>query len=273
MGSRRPLRLAAFALAFSALAGTGLAGQTDRSQADKPLGVVELFTSQGCSSCPPADEFFAELAAKEDIVALAYHVNYWDYLGWQDTLSRKENTERQYDYMRAFGTRSVYTPQAVINGRSHVNGASRREVDGALARMEKSGEGMRVGIKVSRTSDRVMIDTGDAGNGPSDAHVVIVYFDPPQAIDIGKGENSGRRHDLLERRHRHPDRRHVARQGAALRIADERDLQEGRLRRVAAVGRQGRPARADPGRRLHPQAVAGCFARSALPISVREYDR
>ncbi|UVK39720.1 thioredoxin family protein [Mesorhizobium sp. AR10] len=193
MGSRRPLRLAAFALAFSALAGTGLAGQTVRSQADKPLGVVELFTSQGCSSCPPADEFFAELAAKEDIVALAYHVNYWDYLGWQDTLSRKENTERQYDYMRAFGTRSVYTPQAVINGRSHVNGASRREVDGALARMEKSGEGMRVGIKVSRTSDRVMIDTGDAGNGPSDAHVVIVYFDPPQEIEIGKGENSGRR--------------------------------------------------------------------------------
>lgn len=197
MKSRRPLRLAAFALAFSVLAGNGLAGeadrpQTDKLQSDRPLGVVELFTSQGCSSCPPADEFFTELAAKGDIVALAYHVDYWDYLGWQDTLSRKENTERQYDYMRAFGSRSVYTPQAVINGRSHVNGASRRDVDGALARMEKSGEGMRVGIKVSRTSDRVMIDTGDAETGPSDAHVVIVYFDPPQMVTIAKGENSGR---------------------------------------------------------------------------------
>ncbi len=189
----RSLRLAAFALALSVLAGNGLAGQTERPEADKPLGVVELFTSQGCNSCPPADAFFAELAAKEDIVALAYHVDYWDYLGWQDTLGRKENTERQYDYMRAFGSRSVYTPQAVINGRSHVNGASRKEVDGALARMERSGEGMRVGIKVSRTSDRVMIDAGDAGNGPADAHVVIVYFDPPQAINIGKGENSGRK--------------------------------------------------------------------------------
>ncbi|MCV3211760.1 thioredoxin family protein [Mesorhizobium sp. YC-39] len=192
MTSRRPLRLAAFALAFSMLAGTGFAGEIDRPQTDRPLGVVELFTSQGCNSCPPADEFFTELAAKQDIVALAYHVNYWDYLGWQDTLSSKENTERQYDYMRAFGSRSVYTPQAVINGRSHVNGANRREVDGALARMEKSGEGMRVGIKVSRTSDRVMIDAGDAGTGPSDAHVVIVYFDPPQTVTIAKGENIGR---------------------------------------------------------------------------------
>ncbi|TGQ43783.1 MULTISPECIES: thioredoxin family protein [unclassified Mesorhizobium] len=203
MAFPEPLRLAALALAFSALAGTGLAGeidkpktdgpQIDRPQIDRPLGVVELFTSQGCNSCPPADELFAELAAKEDIVALAYHVDYWDYLGWQDTLSRKENTERQYDYMRAFGSRSVYTPQAVINGRSHVNGASRREVDGALARMERVGEGMRVGIKVSRTSDRVMIDAGDAGSsGPSDAHVVIVYFNPPQTIKIGQGENSGR---------------------------------------------------------------------------------
>ncbi|RUV47585.1 DUF1223 domain-containing protein, partial [Mesorhizobium sp. M7A.F.Ca.MR.228.00.0.0] len=192
MASRKSLWLAALALAFSASAGAGHAGESDRAHADRvqidrpqidrPLGVVELFTSQGCSSCPPADTLFSELAAKEDIVALAYHVDYWDYLGWQDTLGRKENTERQYDYMRAFGSRSVYTPQAVINGRVHVNGASRGEVDGALARMAKSGEGMRVAVKVSRTSDRVTIDAGDAGNGPSDAHVVIVYFDPPQTV-------------------------------------------------------------------------------------------
>jgi hypothetical protein len=193
MASRKSLWLAAFALAFSAFAGTGESGELDRPQTDKPLGVVELFTSQGCNSCPPADALFAELAAKEDLVALAYHVDYWDYLGWQDTLSRKENTERQYDYMRAFGSRSVYTPQAVINGRVHVNGASRGEVDGALARMARIGEGMRVGIKVSRTSDRVMIDAGDAGAGPSDAHVVIVYFDPPHTIKIGEGENTGRK--------------------------------------------------------------------------------
>ncbi|RWH19577.1 thioredoxin family protein [Mesorhizobium sp.] len=197
MALRGPLRLTAVALVLTALSRVASAAElekaaTGKPQTEKPLGVVELFTSQGCSSCPPADEFFAELAAKENVVALAYHVNYWDYLGWQDTLSNKENTERQYNYMRAFGSRSVYTPQAVINGRSHVNGANRKEIDGALARMDSTGEGMRVGIKVSRTSDRVMIDAGDAGNGPTDAHVVIVYFDPPQMVKIGQGENSGR---------------------------------------------------------------------------------
>ena len=213
MAFRRLLQLAMFALAVSVFAGSAVAGQSDRPQfnrsqndrpllstlpidrpqADKPLGVVELFTSQGCNSCPPADEFFAELAGRDDIVALAYHVEYWDYLGWQDTLSRKENTERQYDYMRAFGSRSVYTPQAVINGRVHVNGASRGEVNGSLNRLEKAGEGMRVSVKVSRTSDRVIIDTGDAGSGLSDAHIIIVYFEPPQTIKIGKGENVGRK--------------------------------------------------------------------------------
>ncbi|WP_027059373.1 DUF1223 domain-containing protein [Mesorhizobium loti] len=198
MAWRKSLWLAALALAFSAFAGAGHAGEAERIQADKPqqdkpLGVVELFTSQGCSSCPPADAFFAELATREDIVALSYHVDYWDYLGWKDTLSRKENTERQYDYMRAFGSRSVYTPQAVLNGRVHVNGANRGEVDGALARMAKGGEGIRVPIKVSRTSDRVIIDAGDAGSGPSDAHVVIVYFEQPQTVKIAQGENSGRK--------------------------------------------------------------------------------
>ena len=88
----------------------------------KPAGVVELFTSQGCSSCPPADEIFGELARKGDVIALAYHVDYWDYLGWQDTLATQDNTARQYDYAKTFGARSVYTPQAVINGRTHVNG-------------------------------------------------------------------------------------------------------------------------------------------------------
>ncbi len=199
MTSPGPLRLAAFALVLSALAGTALAAEPETPKSDKPqteidrpLGVVELFTSQGCSSCPPADEFFAELAGKDNIIALAYHVNYWDYLGWQDTLSTKENTERQYDYMRAFNSRSVYTPQAVINGRNHVNGASRKEVDGTLARLDRSGQGMRVGIKVSRTSDRVVIDAGDAGNGPNDPIVVIFFSAPPQTVQIGQGENSGR---------------------------------------------------------------------------------
>lgn len=187
MGSRKSLRLAAVALALSAFAGVCVA-----QQAEKPLGVVELFTSQGCNTCPPADELFGELSRRDDLVALAYHVDYWDYLGWQDTLSRKENTERQYDYMRAFGARSVYTPQAVINGRTHVNGARRSVIDGTLARFDQAGEGMQVGLKVTRTGEGVTIEAGEAGDGPSDAHVILVYFEPPQTVKIGKGENDGR---------------------------------------------------------------------------------
>lgn len=194
MGFAKPLRLAAFALALSAWAATGAVAD----EADKPLGVVELFTSQGCNSCPPADRLFTELAGEDDIVALAYHVDYWDYLGWRDTLSRKENTERQYDYMRAFSARSVYTPQAVINGRLHVNGASRTAIDGALAKLREAGGGMQVAVKVTRDGDGVVIEAGDAAPATSDvtvnnAHVVIVYFDPPQTIEIGKGENGGRK--------------------------------------------------------------------------------
>ncbi len=189
MALRKSLRPAAFAFAIAALAGVSRA-----EEADKPLGVVELFTSQGCNSCPPADELFGQLAARDDVVALAYHVDYWDYLGWRDTLSRKENTERQYEYMRSFGSRSVYTPQAVVNGRTHVNGANRSAVDGALAALEKAGEGMRVRVKVSRDGDGVMIDAGDGVAGASaNAHVVIVFFDPPQTVTISKGENDGRK--------------------------------------------------------------------------------
>jgi len=189
MPIRGLFRLAVAALALPALA--GVVARADEPASEKPLGVVELFTSQGCNSCPPADEFFAELAAKPDVVALSYHVDYWDYLGWQDTLSRKENTERQYEYMRAFNGRSVYTPQAVINGRTHVNGANRDAVDGALDSMAKAGEGMLVSVKVGRSDDGVVIDTGD-GAPSANAHVVLVYFEPPQTVRIDKGENDGR---------------------------------------------------------------------------------
>ena len=88
-----------------------------------PKGVVELFTSQGCSSCPPADAAFRKLVSQGNVIALAYHVDYWNYLGWADTLSSKENTARQYGYARMMGRSNVYTPQAIVNGRDHLAGA------------------------------------------------------------------------------------------------------------------------------------------------------
>jgi hypothetical protein len=187
MASRFFSTLAASALALSVLAGLALAGETNR-----PIGVVELFTSQGCSSCPPADALFAELAARDDLVALAYHVDYWDYLGWRDTLGSAENTARQHGYGKSFGIRSVYTPQAVINGRIHVNGASSGKVWDGLEELEQSGEGLAVGLTVTRAGESVVIDAEAATGDVKEAHLVVVYFEPAQPVVIERGENSGR---------------------------------------------------------------------------------
>jgi len=157
----------------------------------KPIGVVELFTSQGCSSCPPADALFGELAASNDVIALAYHVDYWDYLGWRDTLGSADNTARQYEYGKAFGLGSVYTPQAVINGRVHVSGSSRSAVNGALDGLSKAGDGLTVPISASQVGDSIMIDAGSATGSEDSAHVVLVYFDAQTPVVIERGENSG----------------------------------------------------------------------------------
>lgn len=158
-----------------------------------PVGVVELFTSQGCNSCPPADEVLAELGRRGDVVALGYHVDYWDYLGWGDTLATPENTARQHEYRKAFAKRGVYTPQAVINGRVHVNGAKRTKVLDLLTTLDRDGKGLDVDVQVTRTGDSIVISVGDAAGALGEAHVVLVYFSPAQPVDIGKGENRGRK--------------------------------------------------------------------------------
>jgi hypothetical protein len=155
----------------------------------RPLAVVELFTSQGCGSCPAADAILTDLAQTGDVVALAYHVDYWDYLGWRDTLATADNTTRQYDYSAAFGSRSVYTPQAVINGVAHVNGADRKAMDEAIA---QSSDGLPVEVALSYRGDTVVIETG-AGEVPDgEAHVMLVYFNPATTVEITRGRNQGR---------------------------------------------------------------------------------
>ena len=182
MSVGRPARLAlAFLLCSAGLVAAG----------DRPSGVVELFTSQGCNSCPPADDNLAALAKRGDVVTLAYHVNYWDYRGWRDTLATPENTARQHDYRKAFQSRSVYTPQAVVNGRVHVNGAKRAAVESALSSLSSNGEGMQVDVHMERKGDSVVITAGE-GSRAANAHVKLCYYGEPQAVDIGDGENGGR---------------------------------------------------------------------------------
>lgn len=187
MKSDNLMRLLAAVLASATLSSAAQAGDDAA-----PKGVVELFTSQGCGSCPPADKLFGELAARRDLITLAYHVNYWDYLGWRDTLGNAGNTDRQNDYGKAFGIRSVYTPQAVINGRVHVNGADRTAVVGTLDKLSDTGNGMTVPLKISRSGDSIIIDAGSKTGFYDKAHLMLVFYDREEPVTIERGENSGR---------------------------------------------------------------------------------
>ncbi len=153
-------------------------------------GVVELFTSQGCSSCPPADAVLGELARQGDVVALAYHVDYWNYLGWKDTFSSEQSTKRQYDYARTLGRKSVYTPQAVINGRDHLNGADRRGINAKMDSFDRAGRGLVVPVNAVQDGDKIKIDIG---SGEGKANILLVYFDRENTVDVKRGENRGRK--------------------------------------------------------------------------------
>ncbi len=158
-----------------------------------PTGVVELFTSQGCSSCPPADAVLRDLAAEPDVLALGYHVDYWDYLGWKDTLASPENTARQRAYARALGSRAVYTPQAVVNGRDHLNGGKGSAIRSMLSRFARGGQGLTVPVAIRSVGDRLAIAVGD-GTKPAghDTHLTLVYFSTSTPVRIERGENAGR---------------------------------------------------------------------------------
>ncbi|ACS58301.1 DUF1223 domain-containing protein [Rhizobium ruizarguesonis] len=175
------------------IAGVVLSGPL-QAEDGTPKGVVELFTAQGCSSCPPADAAFRKLVNQGDVIALAYHVDYWNYLGWADTLSSKENTERQYGYAKTMGRSNVYTPQAIVNGRGHLAGADLNGINSQIDTYSSEGNGLTVPISAAMRGDELEIKIG-AGQGK--ANVVMVYFDKEKTIDVEKGENSGQKISYL----------------------------------------------------------------------------
>jgi len=160
------------------------------AQAD-PRGpvVVELFTSQGCNSCPPADALLGELAVRDDILALTYNVDYWDYLGWKDTLASRVWTERQHAYRRSLSGRYVYTPQLVIGGRAHVVGSDRREALRGIADAAKAGAATMVLKSVSADGAVLAVSPRELRG---EAGIFLVRFDKVQTVAIGRGENAGR---------------------------------------------------------------------------------
>lgn len=156
---------------------------------DRPV-LVELFTSQGCSSCPPADAFLHDLAERENVIALAMHVDYWDYIGWKDSFAQPDFTARQRAYARLGNRKMVYTPQMVINGRDHVVGSNPKDTDRMIeAHLQLPVE---VDLQATRSGDTLTL-TGEAMDDFDDtASVYVVRYRPEATVDILRGENAGR---------------------------------------------------------------------------------
>ena len=155
--------------------------------AERPV-VVELFTSQGCSSCPPANAYLNELSRqRRDVLALAFHVTYWDRLGWRDPFSLPAATDRQAVYGRRFGDGS-YTPEIVVDGSAGMVGSDRDEVGPAIENARRNGHTAAT-VSVTRNGEQVAIEVG-AGSGSG--RVLLIGFDHEHTTAIGRGENSGR---------------------------------------------------------------------------------
>ena len=158
------------------------------SAAPNPVA-VELFTSQGCISCPPADVYFAGLAEQPGVIALSLHVDYWDYIGWEDSFGSPAFTERQKSYARAIGSRTIYTPQFVIAGRDRVEGFDPAGISLALA--EAASRPPEVRLAVERHGDRLVILAGSDTRPEAPLLVDLVRYLPEATVEIERGENAG----------------------------------------------------------------------------------
>jgi hypothetical protein len=174
------------------IAGAALA-MTLNPAAAEPRAVIELFTSQGCSSCPPADKLIGKLQSDGSLIALSLPVDYWDYLGWKDTLASPGHTERQYGYARKRGDRQVYTPQAVINGKIHALGSDLTAIERAIARSKSDPAVMSVPVTLTFDGDNLVVTVAasDTTILPDGAGVWICGIAKEVPVKIGRGENRG----------------------------------------------------------------------------------
>lgn len=167
---------------------------TTAAHAENDPVVVELFTSQGCSSCPPADRMMEELAKREDVIGLALHVDYWDYIGWKDEYARPDHTERQRAYAREGGRTMIYTPQMVVNGQQDVVGAKAGELNRLInAHLTTAPEAE---VRATRTGNDVVVDVAPVELPAGQTYEVrIVQYSPLRHASIRRGELAGRELD------------------------------------------------------------------------------
>ena len=159
-----------------------------------PRAVVELFTSQGCSSCPPADKIIGELAKDPSVIALSMPIDYWDYLGWKDTLADARFSARQKAYSQVRGDREVYTPQVVVNGSMHVIGSDREGIEEAIGSTGSAAGVMSVPVTMMLAGKQINVSVAASSKGPAAMHgeVWICSISRAVPISIGRGENRGR---------------------------------------------------------------------------------
>lgn len=182
---------AAVWLGLAAVAEAESTGKPDSGGA--PAVVVELFTSQGCSSCPPADELFTRLAADPRVIPLALHVDYWDYIGWTDGFAQAKFTERQKAYARAAGSRMVYTPQMIVGGEDRVEGNKPDQIEALIRRHQKhQARDRMVTLDIERQGDTLQIRAVAERPIEGPVRVQLVHYRPSETVEIRSGENAGK---------------------------------------------------------------------------------
>ncbi len=159
-----------------------------------PKNVLELFTSQGCDTCPPADKVLASYAKRPDIIALSLPVDIWDYLGWKDTLASDKNSERQKFYAKARGDNAIYTPQVVVNGMVDVNGSDPKAIEKAILMTDAELKSKRVPIRFWHENNSIVIEAGDAPRGSSlqDATIWFAVVQKKAKVPVKRGDNKGK---------------------------------------------------------------------------------
>lgn len=165
---------------------------TTPAVAEQPRAIIELFTSQGCSSCPPADRLMGDLARDPTLIVLSLPVDYWDYIGWKDTLALHGHTTRQRAYASASGVRQIYTPQAMINGVDDALGSDKGAIERTIAKTRRSAEPLSLPVSVTVSGGDVLVSVPAAVDEQRSGVVWLCPVSSNVPVKIGRGENRGR---------------------------------------------------------------------------------
>jgi hypothetical protein len=157
----------------------------------EPRAVVELFTSQGCSSCPPADRLLGELARDPSLVTMSLPIDYWDYIGWKDTLAKPRHAARQRFYARTRGDGDIFTPQVVVNGITHAIGSDKGAIEQAIAQSRRDGATLSLPVKLSLADGKLNVSVLAANPDSASGEVWLCALGKAVPVAIGRGENTG----------------------------------------------------------------------------------